>query len=871
MKNIISGLLLLLVVLLSLPCIDVFAEETDCNLDLKESVASDDEAVEEKIICKATLDDDFDDSSVIVVFKHNESLNLKEYSKYDFKLDEIKNVDNLTSFQSSDIINTYSNSVDKFVKSDTLIKKSLGVDSALNIKKSKINLAAVKYAKNTIESKFSYFHKILQLHLVNKGKQNVLNTIKKLEKREDVLIAEPNYYAHATNSPNDTKYSKQWAPKNIKLEKAWDITTGNANLLVGVMDSGIDGDHPDLKANLTSTLHKSFVKGDNSPLKDTYGHGTNVAGVIGARGNNSKGIAGVCWKVSLVSLKICINDNATTSSVSNAIDYAVEKNIGILNFSYSSDSNSFKSSLDNYKGMFICSSGNNKLSNGGGQNLDSSKCKDKKIYPSKFTNKNIISVASIDENNKLAADSNYGAKSVDLAAPGVGIYTTNIDDSERYIECLGTSFAAPQVTGVVALIKSKYPTISNEAIKSAILDNVKPTESVCLKVLTDGRLDAYSALQGVPSHTYNVKYICEEYDGGTPMNDSLFIYGIPQALKNNTYKKNGHTFLGWNAYRQSDSKWLYDTNNGSKWYREGEQPSGAKKHYYKNQAKIQHTSSVYDDVVYMVAQWKRHSYTVKFVNDFDNLQSMSNQVVNYGTNKSLRKNTFVRPGYRFIGWYAKRKSDNKCFYENGHDSMWYLEGSQPSGYYKHLFKDEAYISKTSAVDNDIIYMYPQWTASSYSIEYNGNGGYGTKERVTANSFQNITLGANTFTKTGYTFVGWTLIDSEGYWYVKDSGFAHAIDDGTAKRFEDNEIINLIVDDGIELTAYAQWASNSTLVGDVNLDGVINIRDATKIIQYLDGDVEFDNNQRYAADFNQDGYVTEEDATALRQYLINTNS
>lgn len=160
----------------------------------------------------------------------------------------------------------------------------------------------VNYIDDEIKEEYSSFHQMVEIKLNIKSKQNVLDVIHELEKRDDVLVAEPNYIIELDSSsvvPNDTYVNKQWAIDKINLPSAWGITTGSKSVNVGIIDSGIKAAHSDLNANVDSTLSKSFV--DNSPLTDEFGHGTHVSGIVGAVGNNNRGISGACWDVNLIS------------------------------------------------------------------------------------------------------------------------------------------------------------------------------------------------------------------------------------------------------------------------------------------------------------------------------------------------------------------------------------------------------------------------------------------------------------------------------------------------------------------------------------------------------------------------------------------
>ena len=149
------------------------------------------------------------------------------------------------------------------------------------------------------------FRRTLRIKINSSTKTEILNAIKILENRNDIYAVSPNYFLNLTKTVNDPNITSQWSINNIGLLNAWDITTGSSEVSVGVIDTGIDGTHVDLNNRVNRTLSKDFG-GDSiiDPLVDIYGHGTHVAGIIGAAGNNGIGISGVCWNVSLISLKV---------------------------------------------------------------------------------------------------------------------------------------------------------------------------------------------------------------------------------------------------------------------------------------------------------------------------------------------------------------------------------------------------------------------------------------------------------------------------------------------------------------------------------------------------------------------------------------
>ena len=183
------------------------------------------------------------------------------------------------------------------------------------------------------------YNRILCIELEETGKDKVLQMIAELDKNPNILYASPDYAVYADSTvPDDTYYSsEQWAPENIGLPEAWDINTGSSTVRVGVLDTGIDITHPDLANRVNVSLSKDFLTG----LPDTVytpfdgnGHGTHVAGIIGAQGDNNLGISGVCWNVELVDLRVLdAYGKGFTSDVADAVDYAEDIGLDILNLS----------------------------------------------------------------------------------------------------------------------------------------------------------------------------------------------------------------------------------------------------------------------------------------------------------------------------------------------------------------------------------------------------------------------------------------------------------------------------------------------------------------------------------------------------------
>lgn len=236
----------------------------------------------------------------------------------------------------------------------------------------------------------------------------------------------------------------------MNAESGWNISIGNNSVSVGVIDSGI-ADHPDLDENIVEGW--DFVNNDNQANDDVTGHGTHVAGIIGATGANVDGVAGVSWNVQLIPLQV-IDTNGLwpLTAVTGAITWAINYNIDILNYSGGgyNDNEQRRTAIYNYSGLFVCGSGNGGDDHIGDDN-DSTF-----FYPSDYSSfsNRIISVGAINNTGNIYIESNYGENTVSLFAPGAGILSTvpTSVNSTGYETWNGTSYAAPFVTGTAALM-----------------------------------------------------------------------------------------------------------------------------------------------------------------------------------------------------------------------------------------------------------------------------------------------------------------------------------------------------------------------------------------------------------------------------------
>lgn len=347
--------------------------------------------------------------------------------------------------------------------------------------------------------------------------------VRRLAAQPGVLAAEPDEVIRVQAIPNDTFLPYQWALANqsvpgadINAPAAWDHATGNRRVVVGVIDSGIDYGHPDLVANLWLNRGESgvdaqgrdrrsngldddgngyvddwrgwnFVGDDNDPLDD-HGHGTHCAGIIGAVGNNGSGTTGVCWQVSLAALKFIGPDGSGyMSDAIAALDYATTAGIRITSNSYRSYGIADVAMRDAIAraeaqgGLFVCAAGN-----------DSTDIDATPVTPGSLDNPNLISVASTGTTDVLSSFSNTGFLSVDLAAPGEGIWSTL--PGQRHGVQTGTSMACPQVAGAAALLWSVAPEATPAQLKNVLLASVDQRPSLIGNTVTGGRLDVGNAM-----------------------------------------------------------------------------------------------------------------------------------------------------------------------------------------------------------------------------------------------------------------------------------------------------------------------------------------------------------------------------------------
>jgi subtilisin family serine protease len=307
---------------------------------------------------------------------------------------------------------------------------------------------------------------------------------------------------------SDPDISKAWGVLKVSADKAWAKQKGSKNILVAVIDTGIDYTHQDLAYNIwrkpagfaatgVDALGDSitgdvvgwdFVHNDNLPFDDNQ-HGTHCAGVIGATGNDGKGISGVNQRVSIMAVKfLSASGSGDTASAIKSIDYAVSRGAKVLSNSWGGkgdDSNGALKDAVVRAGqagvLFVAAAGNDSTNN------DTTE-----VFPASYNTENMVAVAATSETDGMAFFSNYGAKSVHVGAPGTNVYSTV--PGNKYAKLSGTSMACPHVAGEAALIWSQYPNADYKEIKRRIMESGDPISALNGKTITGKRINVERAL-----------------------------------------------------------------------------------------------------------------------------------------------------------------------------------------------------------------------------------------------------------------------------------------------------------------------------------------------------------------------------------------
>ncbi len=390
---------------------------------------------------------------------------------------------------------------------------------------------------------------------------DVQAVIRRLRRNRAVAYAEPDYLMSASAVPNDPSFSLQWGDSNTgqpiptqeseevlgpqakgtpgaddRALAAWGVSTGSRSIVIGETDTGVDYNHPDLAANIwsnpggiggcASATHGYNVRTHTcEPMDDDTvygGHGTHVAGIMGAVGNNGAGVAGINWQSTILPVKwLSSSASGETSGLIEALQWLVAAkqagvNVRVVNDSATFVGTAYSQALSNEIDtlganniLFVTAAGNT------GNNNDEEKVR---RYPCGYDRPTELCVTATNNNDQLPSWANYGPHTVDLAAPGVSIYSTLRKGAYGYLS--GGSMASPQVAGAAALILSANPALSASELKADITANVDPLPALTGKVISGGRLDVCKALPGCstqqlpPTSTFGKTTVGASTDGG---------------------------------------------------------------------------------------------------------------------------------------------------------------------------------------------------------------------------------------------------------------------------------------------------------------------------------------------------------------------
>jgi subtilisin family serine protease len=349
----------------------------------------------------------------------------------------------------------------------------------------------------------------------------ILADIRVLAAERRFRFIEPDYVIPCSVTPRDKAFvdGQLWGLHNPKRKtgkskadidaiRAWNLSIGSSDVVVAVIDTGVRYTHQDLRNQMWVNADEvanngkdddndgfvdniygmDAVNDDGDPMDDN-GHGTHCAGTIGAEANNGHPHVGVAWKVRLMACKsISGMGTGTTSDAVKCIDWAVTNGAQVLSLSWghSDESNALYSALKKAreKGVVVVAAAGNE-----GTNTDKSP-----HYPSGYELDNIISVAAINQNGRLTSWSNYGARSVDLAAPGDDIYSTSAESDSGYVALSGTSMACPHVSGVAALMLAQNPKATPSEMRVKLIRAVTPSTNLKGRTVSGGWVNAFNAL-----------------------------------------------------------------------------------------------------------------------------------------------------------------------------------------------------------------------------------------------------------------------------------------------------------------------------------------------------------------------------------------
>ncbi|MDP4173496.1 MAG: S8 family serine peptidase [Bacteroidota bacterium] len=437
-----------------------------------------------------------------------------------------------------------SNTVVVKLKDNNLSKVS-GIASIPNAIRQNMKNCAISSVRNFFNAKSvtrASLSNVLEIKYTSAD--DPLSIAQNLEKSGAVLWAEPHYVYKTSYLPNDPSLIDQWSLKKIMAEEAWDISQGDTSIVIGIVDTGVDWDHPDLAANIWTNYkeipgngidddHNGYVDdvrgwdfggttgiADNDPVEDRPDHGSHVAGIASAVTNNSTGVASIGYKCKIMPVKTSVdntrdvNDRAYIVYGFEGIVYAVDNGAKIINCSWggSQYSKAGKEAIDYAfsKGVLVVASAGNSSSNAPN-------------YPACYPG--VLSVASTSKDDRLSSFSSFGSH-VCLSAPGEGIYSTWLNDT--YATFSGTSMASPLVAGLAGLVKAKFPDYNYMQIAEQIRvnsDKIDQLNPGFENLIGYGRINAYKAVSNKKSLAVRLKYLKVSDDTPGGNSDGVFERG----------------------------------------------------------------------------------------------------------------------------------------------------------------------------------------------------------------------------------------------------------------------------------------------------------------------------------------------------------
>ena len=452
-----------------------------------------------------------------MILSQNESLKFKEYTPNDFSEINCYEVIEL-SIQTTELVKQQIQMEQIDVRNGT--QNEIEKVGRINLKNFR-RIFKLKISLDEVLQNTTYG--MLNRSYEDVHRENVLSFIQKLNGRTDIIYAGPNYIYENLATPNEINYidGNQWAMDYLGLPNSWDVTKGSNNVVVGIIDTGIDGTHPDLEDNIQNDLHRDFRGATENVVvtpADTGEHGTHVAGIVGAASNNGFGVVGTNWDINLASLTISESGSWFADNAILAVDHAIANGIQVLNYSgrvrnrdnvVNFNDPVFEQMIKMYSGLFVAAAGNDNKDNDNNPQ-----------YPANYALNldNVISVGAIGSNDRRATFSNYGEKTVDIYAPGTNILSTtpvskcieichktgtlNSTESnyksghyaDGYHYMSGTSMAAPYVSGVAALVLSLDPTLTGAELKSILINSA---DAISIDKGVVKKLNAYEAVKKV--------------------------------------------------------------------------------------------------------------------------------------------------------------------------------------------------------------------------------------------------------------------------------------------------------------------------------------------------------------------------------------